>query len=376
MGKTRRARLVDWLFSIRLRLLLVNVLIVAVPLLGVGFARLYEREMLRALEQDMIHQAELLRQLLAADPGGLRLGERGPALEAAARHTRTRIRLLGPAGELLADSHAQGPPEGPEKPVPKLLDLGARERPARGPRKPPLRLDVSERQEVKRALSGEYGSSTRFWENRDRLYLFSALPIIREGQVRGVVYVTRSTNPVRAAMYRLRASLVEVLLAALGVTVVLSLFLSGTISRPLSRLSRMAERIAAGDRRQRLKLERRDEIGELARTFDTMARRLDERARYVAELSANISHEFKSPLTSIRGAAELLREGAADDPEARQRFLGNILTDAKRLDRLVTRLLELSRVEADPAPMEVLDYEALLREGAQEARDDVPVKVD
>jgi len=138
----------------------------------------------------------------------------------------------------------------------------------------------------------------------------------------------------------------------------------------------MAERIAAGDRRQRLKLERRDEIGELARTFDTMARRLDERARYVAELSANISHEFKSPLTSIRGAAELLREGAADDPDARQRFLGNILTDAKRLDRLVTRLLELSRVEADPAPMEVLDYQALVREAAQGARDDVPVVLD
>ncbi len=377
MSRTVLGRFADWLFSIRFRLLLVNVLIVAVPLVGVGFARLYEREMLRSLEDDMVHQAEVIRQLLAADPAGLRLADRSSALEAAARRTRTRIRLLGPAGELLADSHAQGPPEGPEKPAPKLLDFGdERELPdGREVREPVAPLDVSQRREVQRALRGEYGACTRFWRDRDRLYLFSALPIERDGQVRGVVYVTRSTNPVRAAMYRLRSSLVKVLLAALAATVVLSLFLSGTISRPLSRLTRLAERIAAGDRRRRLKLERRDEIGQLARAFDTMAQRLDERARWVAELAANISHEFKSPLTSIRGAAELLAEGAADDPTARERFLRNILADSHRLDRLVTRLLELSRVDADPAPLEVVDYEALVREVVEQSREAIPIEI-
>ena len=207
------------------------------------------------------------------------------------------------------------------------------------------------------------------------LYLFSALPIWKDGEVRGVVYVTRSTNPVRAAMYRLRTTLVQVLFGALLATVVLSLFLAGTISRPLRRLIRVAERIARGDRSERLKLERRDEIGKLARSVDTMAEKLDERARYVAELSANISHEFKSPLTSIRGAAELLAEGAADEPAARERFLGNILADANRLDRLVTRLLELSRVQADPAPREMLDYEALVREVADRVSGSAAVEV-
>jgi two-component system sensor histidine kinase ChvG len=363
-------RLLDWLFSIRARLLVVNLLIVAVPLLGVGFARFYEREMLRSLEHDMIHQAEVLRHALAADAGGLRLGERGELLTAIARHTRMRIRLLGESGELLADSHAAGPPEGPEQPPPRLWDLAdvSRSRsapvPAQGP--PPI-VDVSQRDEVRRALDGEYGAATRFWDSRDTLYLFSALPIVADGKVAGVVYVTRSTNPVRSAMYRLRTTLIEVLLAALAATVVLSLFLSGTISRPLVRLMRQAERIARGDRSARLKLARRDEIGKLARSVDSMAQKLDERARFVAELSANISHEFKSPLTGIRGAAELLLEGAADDPAARQRFLGNILADADRLDRLVTRLLELSRVEADPAPLETVDYEALVREVAEQS---------
>ncbi|MBI4703422.1 MAG: HAMP domain-containing protein [Deltaproteobacteria bacterium] len=244
------------------------------------------------------------------------------------------------------------------------------------PAGPPARVDVSGRDEVQRALAGRYGAATRFWENRDTLYLFSALPIVRGGEVQGVVYATRSTNSVRAAMYRLRATLVQVLLGALAATVVLSLFLAGTISRPLSRLTRVAERISQGDRRARLKLQRRDEIGDLARSFDAMAQKLDDRARFVAELAANISHEFKSPLTSIRGAAELLVDGAADEPAARQRFLGNILADAHRLDRLVTRLLELSRVEADPAPFEILDYEALIREVAERASGRAPVEVD
>lgn len=373
------SRLSDWLSSIRARLLVVNLLIVAVPLLGVGFARFYEREMLRSLEDDMIHQAQVLRHALAADPAGPRLSERGPLLSTIARHTRMRIRLLGPEGELAADSHAAGPPEGPERPPPRLWDLAdvAPRRkvpePVGGPVPP---LDVSQREEVQQALAGGYGAATRFWENRHTLYLFSALPIVVDGRVEGVVYVTRSTNPVRSAMYRLRTTLIKVLLAALAVTVVLSLFLSGTISRPLVRLMRMAEGVARGDRSARLKLARRDEIGKLARSVDVMAQKLDERARYVAELAANISHEFKSPLTSIRGAAELLLEGAADDPAARERFLGNILADAERLDRLVTRLLQLSRVEADPAPLERLDYRALVGEVAEQAAGSVEVEVD
>ena len=93
-----------------------------------------------------------------------------------------------------------------------------------------------------------------------------------------------------------------------------------------------------------------------------MARRLDARADETAALAADISHEFKSPLTSLRGAAELLLEGAGDDPAARARFLANMLADTQRLDRLVTRLLELSRLEADSAPPVELDAADVVRE--------------
>src|SRR6185312_13870744 len=83
--------------------------------------------------------------------------------------------------------------------------------------------------------------------------------------------------------------------------------------------------------------------------------------RYISDFAADVAHEFKSPLTSIRGAAELLGEGAADDPEARARFLRNIELDVARLDRLVSRLLELSRIEASSETMAPVDLPALLR---------------
>jgi two-component system sensor histidine kinase ChvG len=107
-----------------------------------------------------------------------------------------------------------------------------------------------------------------------------------------------------------------------------------------------------------------------------MAQRLDARAHDVAELAANLSHEFKSPLTSIRGAAELLSEGAADDPDARRLFLENIHADAARLDRLVTRLLELSRTEADTAPVESVPLRELLAGTLAECRGAAPVDLD
>jgi two-component system sensor histidine kinase ChvG len=124
------------------------------------------------------------------------------------------------------------------------------------------------------------------------------------------------------SLYWVRNALIKVALGSLAVGTLVAIFLSLTISRPLRRLTEAAGRIAAGERGVALNLGGRDELGELARDFDAMARALDARLSYISELAANVSHEFKTPIASMRGAAELLRDGAADDPEARQRFLG------------------------------------------------------
>jgi len=361
-------RLPPALWPIRTRFLAVHLLLVAVPVAGVGFARFHEREMLAALERDMIHQGRVLAETLLADPTGPRLDEREALLRAVAGRTRTRIRLLDASGTLRADSHRDGPPEGVEAPPPRLPGVDSLLPPApepSAPRRSTTPADsLAERPDVRAALHGRYGSASRLYRNGHRLFLFSALPVVGKsgGLPLGVVYLTRSTNPVRAAMYRLRTSLLEIFAAVAVLATVVSLFLAATISRPLARLTRAAGAVAAGDAGAVLRLDRRDEIGQLSRAFAAMMEKLDARAREAAERAADLSHEFKSPLTGIRGAAELLLDGAADDPQARARFLRNIVSDSRRLDRLVTRLLELSRMEADDAPPSALDWEAAVRE--------------
>jgi two-component system sensor histidine kinase ChvG len=287
-----------------------------------------------------------------------------PMLGAAATDTRTRIRLLDAHGAVRADSHRAGPPEGAERPVPHLLH-GEAPHHAAGPPKP---LDPTSRREVKAALAGRYGAATRLWGNQDRVYLFSALPIRRAGQasgvdgVDGVVYVTRSTHDVKLQLYRLRTWLFRMLAATLALTALVSLVLATTIARPLGRLTRRAQRIAARQPTEADHLAARsDEIGQLARAVEAMTVELERRAHDARTLAADISHEFKTPLTGIRGAAELLRDGASDDPAARDRFLAMILDDAARLDRLVSRLLELARVEDDRGIELPVDLEALAR---------------
>jgi len=348
-------RLIAHLARIRYRLLLVNALVAAVPLVGISFAEMHETQLLGALEDDMIHQAELVRAVVAAEPDRP-LASFEAMLGAAAPATRTRIRLLDAHGVVCADSHRDGPPEGAERPVPRLLRGSAPHHTA-GPPKP---FDPTSRREVQAALAGRYGAATRLWDQQGRVYLFSALPIRHAGQVDGVVYVTRSTHDVKLQLYHLRAWLFRLLIATLGLTALVTLVLATTIARPLGRLTRRAQRIAARLPAEADELaERSDEIGQLARAVAAMTDEPERSAHDARTLAADISHEFKTPLTGIRGAAELLRDGASDDPLARDRFLAMILDDAARLDRLVSRLLELARVEDDHSIELPVDLTAL-----------------
>jgi two-component system, OmpR family, sensor histidine kinase ChvG len=335
---------------IRTRLLVVNLVVLVVPVAGLEFARLYERQLLGALQRDMKNQAILTRELLERDlVAGVGLGDPGHerVVTAAATQTRTRIRVLGVDGAVVADSHRHGPPEGREPRPPSMwpheLDVSSEHGGAPWPA-------VEERQEVRAALAGSEGAYTRIRDRDPSVMLFLAEPVRHAGAVAGAVYVTRSTQPVLVELHRIRSGLTKMLAGALAFTVLLSAALAWTISRPLSRLVGAARRIAGGERDVPVPVAGSGEIRELGEAFAVMTQKLDARLRYISELSADIAHEFKSPLTSIRGAAELLVEGAADDPETRERFLRNIQLDADRLDRLVSRLLELSRIEASNEP--------------------------
>lgn len=362
------------LARIRYRLLLINLIVAAVPIVGISFANMHERQLLAALEQDMIHQAQLVRAQITTDPARA-LASHQPALVVAARSTRTRVRILDARGAVQADSHRGGPPEGAERPVPQLFG----ESPSHAP-EIPRTLDLAERPEIVAALAGRYGSATRLWDSQDRVYLFSALPVLEpagHGGVKAIIYVTRSTHDVKLQLYALRTWLVRLLVASIIGTALLTLLLATTIARPLGHLTRRAKRIAARqpvETTERL-TRRRDEIGELARAVATMTTELERRAHDARTLAADISHEFKTPLTGIRGAAELLRDGAAEDPEARDRFLAMIVDDTARLDRLVSRLLELARVDDDRTTQLPVDLAALARQSQSARPWPVPVEV-
>jgi two-component system sensor histidine kinase ChvG len=205
--------------------------------------------------------------------------------------------------------------------------------------------------------------------------LFCALPIVRHSTVIGVIYITKSTHDVKLQLFRLRSWLFRLLLATVALTALVTLVLATTIARPLGRLTRRAQRIAARQPAETDRLgDRADEIGQLARAVAAMTDELERRARDARTLAADISHEFKTPLTGIRGAAELLADGASDDPQARDRFLAMILEDAARLDRLVSRLLDLARVEDDRTVELPVDLAALAHATAARSWP-VPVEV-
>lgn len=364
---------------IGVRLLLVNLLVLLVPVAGLELARIHERQLLESLERDMKNQAALVRSLVEAD---LRAGRalddprHTEILTDAARQTRTRVRLLDPRGATVVDSHAKGPPEGPESPPPRMLprarlESGPEEIPmselSRDPSDPNAWPEIPGRSEVRAALAGQRGAYTRMRARDPGVFLFISEPIRHEGSVVGAVYAVRSTRPVLVELYRIRSSLIRILAVAFFFTGLVTALLSLSISRPLARLSAAAKRVAAGEPDVVIPISGGGEIEELGRSFASMKERLDARLRYISDFAADVAHEFKSPLTSIRGAAELLDEGAADEPEARARFLRNIELDVARLDRLVSRLLELSRIEASSEAMMMVDLEALLLRVAERA---------
>ncbi|HEX2872216.1 MAG TPA: ATP-binding protein [Polyangiaceae bacterium] len=358
------ARLLHFLGRIRVRLLAVNLVVVLVPIIGLEFARVYERQLLDGLERDMVNQATLVRVMLETqldldDELSPPVMER--LLQRAAQRTRTRIRLILPERGVIADSHHDGPPEGPELSAPILarsrlqLSDSVRMAGAASGEAP-----IPQRHEVLTALGGSRATATRYAVDPPAVFLFLAEPVRHAGEVVSAVYVTRSTNPVLVEMHSVRRGLIKILIVTLGLTAIVTLALSLSISRPLERLSRAARRITRGDLGVPVPLGGGGEISELAAEFDQMTRQLEARQRYISEFAADVAHELKSPLTSIRGAAELLAEGADDDLDARRRFLNNIRLDATRLDRLVSRLLELSRIDASEQLPQVVDLKALV----------------
>jgi signal transduction histidine kinase len=136
------------------------------------------------------------------------------------------------------------------------------------------------------------------------------------------------------------------LLAGVVVTAALGWYLSGRITRPVRRLAKAADEVAEGRYDVEVPdLPGRDEIADLAESFRRMASRLSEAEELERNFLMTVSHELRTPLTAIRGHVEALREGLADDPEARSASLDVIAAEAGRLERLVGDVLDLAKLD-------------------------------
>jgi two-component system, OmpR family, sensor histidine kinase CreC len=211
--------------------------------------------------------------------------------------------------------------------------------------------DFSKWTDVAHALKGEYGSRWELDKPHQRVNIYSTLPVFVDGKTVGAVSVSKSTNRIRNFISRSLENLLLPVLIALVLATAMAYALSAYLTRIIWSLAWQAERIAAGEGNVRLETWTRSELGTLARAVERMREKLEGKA-YVEEMATNLSHELKTPLAAIRGSAELLEGPASDDPVARTRFLGNIQSEVERLDRIVSALLQLSRIEAQPATAE------------------------
>lgn len=184
-----------------------------------------------------------------------------------------------------------------------------------------------------------------------RLEVVVSAPVQADEPVGNVVLAGRPAGiaeALLAAPWRLAVAAGFALLVTIGLALASGHYGSRSL-RALSRASRLLGEGAAGmddglDRPERSHLA---EVAELARDLRGMSGRLRERLAYIQEFASNVAHEFRTPITTLRGTVELIRDDVDMPPEQRSRFLGNALADLERTERLVGGLLALARVEGD-----------------------------
>ncbi len=207
--------------------------------------------------------------------------------------------------------------------------------------------------EVRQALDGLHASRVRV-NDRGEVIVSVAVPVQRFRAVRGVLMLSTQGADIDHMVEAERLAIVKVFLIAAGVMVVLSILLAGTIAGPVRRLAEGAEHVR---RRIRSRVQipdftrRRDEIGHLSGAIRDMTDALYSRIEAIESFAADVAHELRNPLTSLRSAVETLPVAKTD--ESRRRLLDVIEHDVRRLDRLISDISDASRLDAELQRQEV-----------------------
>ncbi|MGR9227503.1 sensor histidine kinase [Rhizobium leguminosarum] len=218
--------------------------------------------------------------------------------------------------------------------------------------------------EVMNALTGVRGAVVRTTE-KGELIVSVAVPIQRFRAVLGVLLLSTQAGDIDNIVHAERLAIMRVFGVATLVNVLLSLVLSSTIANPLRRLSAAAIRVRRGAKaREEIPdfSARQDEIGNLSIALREMTTALYDRIDSIESFAADVSHELKNPLTSLRSAVETLPLARSDD--SKKRLMDVIQHDVRRLDRLISDISDASRLDAELARVDAgsVDMEVLLRD--------------
>lgn len=203
--------------------------------------------------------------------------------------------------------------------------------------------------EVARALSGVPASIVRV-NTRGQTIVSVAVPVQRFRAVRGALLLSTQGGDIDSIIAGERYAIFQVFAVAAGVMTVLSVLLAGTIAEPIRKLADAAQRVRKGVKsREEIPdfASRHDEIGHLSGSLRDMTRALYNRIEAIESFAADVAHELKNPLTSLRSAVETLPRARNDD--ARSRLMAVIQHDVRRLDRLISDISDASRLDAELA---------------------------
>jgi two-component system, OmpR family, sensor histidine kinase ChvG len=383
--------------SLTRRIVVLNLAGLVALLVGFLYLNQFRQGLIEARVQSLLTQGEIIAGAIAAsatvdtdtitiDPDRLlqmqagetgRLGEESysplefsinpervaPLLRRLVTPTGTRARIYDREGALLLDSRSllsRGdilrfdlpPVPDPDATVMERAWMAIRNL-FRGPKRPVLEeigpADGRSLPEVQQALAGRTSQWVRRNEQRETI-VSVAVPIQRSRAARGVLLLSTQGGDIDGIIASERFALLQVFLVAALVMVILSLFLAGAIVGPVRRLADAAERVRWGTQsRQEIPdfTSRPDEIGHLSGALRDMTKALYNRIDAIESFAADVAHELKNPLTSLRSAVETLP--VARTPESQQRLMSIIQHDVKRLDRLISDISDASRLDAELA---------------------------
>lgn len=340
--------------TLRQRILAVNIFAIAILFGSIFYLDSFRTRLTQARIEQAQSEAVMIAHMMAAIPPA----QREPILIRLGRDSGTRLRLYAPGGQRIADSwngvpptyHLRDPSIEPwYRDFAVLLDngfdrlVGSPVPPDYVPRASDTLADWPEAQAAlhtpgPQPLLRRAPDGTPFIAAAQRL----------ESADRSVLLLTVNARDVRKVVRAERLNLFLILAAVLIVSILLSRFLARTIANPLRRLAHAAHRVRRGSAREvdvPTLPRRTDEIGQLARALHDMTQSLRQRIDATDAFAADVTHELKNPLASLRSAVDTLER--VEDPALRRQLLDIVRQDVRRLDRLVVEVAEASRLDAE-----------------------------